>query len=147
METLQILVIHGPNLNMLGTREVDIYGKMDLVSLNEKIMLYGTELNLSIDTFQSNHEGEIIETIQQSPTRYAGLIINPAAFTHYSIAVRDALGSIDLPKIEVHLSNVHAREEFRHQSFTAGVCIGQICGFGSESYTLALDYLSRFLRA
>jgi 3-dehydroquinate dehydratase II len=139
---MTILIIHGPNLNMLGTREKLVYGDMSLEDLNENIKQKAASLDLQVDFFQSNHEGEIIEKIQQSPQNYQCIIINPAAYTHYSVAIRDALASIDLPKIEVHLSNVHAREDFRHQSFTAGVCIGQICGFGLQSYFLALQYFA-----
>ena len=137
---MQILIIHGPNLNMLGAREKNIYGEMRLEDINSAITESAIELGLKVDFFQSNHEGQIIEKIHTSAENYQGIIINPAAYTHYSIAIRDALASIDIPKVEVHLSNIHKREEFRHQSFTAGACVGQICGFGVKSYLLALRY-------
>jgi len=139
---MSILVLHGPNLNMLGKREESIYGNKTLDDINNLIKEEANNLSIKVDFYQSNSESEIIDVIHKAGDNYSGIIINPAAFTHYSIAIRDALGSIDLPKIEVHLSNVHAREEFRHTSFTAGVCIGQICGFGASSYLLALRYLS-----
>lgn len=142
---MTILIIHGPNLNMLGTREESIYGSKTLVDIDNDIKTEASKLDLKVDFFQSNSESDIIDVIHKAPNNYSGIIINPAAFTHYSIAIRDALASISLPKIEVHLSNVHAREEFRHTSFTAGVCIGQICGFGVESYLLALNYFKRQL--
>ena len=138
---MKIIVIHGPNLNMLGERETSIYGDITLESLNKKIQDFATSLNLSVSFFQSNHEGELIEAIQQAPNSYDALIINPAGYTHSSVAIRDALATHKLPKIEVHLSNIHARESFRHQSYTAGVCKGQISGFGPTSYLLALHYL------
>ena len=140
---MTILIIHGPNLNMLGTREEDIYGSQTLEDLNKHIKTEAENLKIEVDFYQSNSESDIIEIIHSAPNNYSGIIINPAAFTHYSISIRDALSSISLPKVEVHLSNVHAREEFRHTSFTAGVCIGQICGFGADSYVLALHYFQK----
>lgn len=142
MNNNPILVVHGPNLNMLGTREPEIYGSDTLEDLNLYIQKYAKKLNQTVEFFQSNSEKELIDIIHASPKKYSALIINPAAFTHYSIAITDALAIISIPKIEVHLSNVHKREEFRHKSFTAAHCIGQICGFGKRSYTLALCYLS-----
>ncbi len=136
---MAILIIHGPNLNMLGQREPDVYGAQTLEDLNQAITDYAASLNLEVAFFQSNHEGELIEAIQQAPQQYQGLVINPAAFTHSSIALLDALCSISIPKIEVHLSNVYARESFRHHSYTAAACMGQICGFGHYSYFLALQ--------
>ena len=139
---MSILVIHGPNLNKLGERETDIYGDTSLESINALVSEHAKKRNVDVNFYQSNHEGEIIDRIHQAGREgVEGLIINPAAFTHTSVAIRDALGSVDMPKVEVHLSNVHAREEFRHKSFTAGVCLGQICGFGPQSYILALDVL------
>jgi 3-dehydroquinate dehydratase II len=139
---MSILVIHGPNLNKLGERETGIYGELTLETINKEIASYAKKRDMSVAFFQSNHEGEIIDRIHQAGKEdVQGIIINPAAFTHTSVAIRDALGSVDMPKVEVHLSNVHAREEFRHKSYTAGVCIGQICGFGLQSYLLALDVL------
>jgi 3-dehydroquinate dehydratase II len=139
---MSILVIHGPNLNKLGERETDIYGDTSLESINALVSEHAKKRNVDVNFYQSNHEGEIIDRIHQAGREgVEGIIINPAAFTHTSVAIRDALGSVDMPKVEVHLSNVHAREEFRHKSFTAGVCLGQICGFGPQSYILALDVL------
>ncbi|MCP4051070.1 MAG: type II 3-dehydroquinate dehydratase [bacterium] len=137
---MKILIIHGPNLNMLGLREKSIYGENTLEDLNRKIQLYADTLSIEVDFFQSNSESDIIEKIHASENIYYGLIINPAAYTHYSIAIRDALSSISLPKLEVHLSNIHAREDFRKKSFTAAVCDGQISGLGLNSYILALHY-------
>ncbi|MBT5855717.1 type II 3-dehydroquinate dehydratase [bacterium] len=140
---MNILVLHGPNLNMLGKRETDIYGAATLEELNQLITDTGTSLGLNVDTAQSNDEGDLINLIQNAPQKYQGLIINPAAYTHYSVAIRDALACIEITKIEVHISNVHAREEFRKKSVTAEVCMGQISGFGSQSYVLALKYFAQ----
>ena len=138
---MNILVINGPNMNLLGIREEDIYGNETL----DELMIWLKETTLGkkhqFKFFQSNHEGEIIDIIHNERNWSEGIIINPAAFTHSSIAIRDALASHDLPKIEVHLSNVYARESFRQQSYTAGVCKGQISGFGPTSYLLALHSL------
>ena len=140
---MKILVINGPNLNFLGIREKGIYGTADydaLVSrLEEKARREGHEL----EVFQSNHEGDVIDRIQQAyGDGTEGIIINPGAWTHYSYAVRDALASVEMPKIEVHISNVHKREEFRHVSVTAPVCTGQVVGLGLRGYELAMDYLT-----
>jgi len=137
---MKILVIHGPNLNMLGKREKSIYGNESLEDINSKIISVGQSLSLDVECFQFNAEGDIIQAIHQAHSIYKGIIINPAAYSHTSIAIRDALASVDIPKIEVHLSNIHAREEFRHQSMTAAVCNGQISGLGIKSYLLALHY-------
>ncbi|NDC82056.1 type II 3-dehydroquinate dehydratase [bacterium] len=139
---MKILVIHGPNLNMLGTREPSVYGSITLESLNDTLIQKAKSLNVELDVFQSNSEGGLINKIQHAPQNYDALIVNPAAYTHTSIAIRDALASISIPKVEVHLSNIHAREEFRHRSVTAGVCQGQISGFGVKSYLMALYYLT-----
>ena len=136
-----ILVIHGPNLNLLGQRETSIYGNTTLTDINDQIILLAKERSLTIDTFQSNHEGELVEKIQQANADYSGIIINPAAYTHTSIAIRDAIAAISIPVIEVHLSNIHAREDFRKTSLSAAVCAGQICGFGMKSYLIAIDAL------
>jgi 3-dehydroquinate dehydratase II len=136
-----ILVIHGPNLNMLGTREPDIYGHDTLGSIEQRLQDVAESRGFAIKSYQSNYEGALIEFIQQECGSAGGVIINPGAFTHYSIALRDALASIPLLTVEVHLSNVHAREEFRRQSVIAPVVTGQIAGFGRESYVLALYYL------
>ncbi len=133
-----ILVIHGPNLNFLGTREPEIYGKNTLDDINSLIEKKAQELSLSIRIFQSNSEGSIIDIIQQN-CDVSGIIINPGAYTHTSIAIRDAIASTGLPAVEAHLSNIHAREEFRRNSFIAPVCVGQISGFGVHSYMLALE--------
>ena len=138
---IKLLVIHGPNLNLLGQREVDIYGAISLEQINKLLSDFSLQQSLVIDTFQSNHEGEIVEKIQSSNSSYTGIIINPAAYTHTSVAIRDAISAISIPVIEVHLSNVYAREDFRHKSLSAGVCIGQICGFGAQSYILAAHAL------
>jgi len=134
-----IIVIHGPNLNLLGRREPHIYGKLTIDDINNKLYERAQVLGVTIDIMQTNHEGAMIDAIQQSEGRYACIIINAAAFTHYSIAVRDAIAAVSVPAIEVHLSNIHKREEFRHKSVIAPVVCGQICGFGADSYLLALD--------
>ena len=139
---MKILVLHGPNLNMLGNREIEIYGSQTLEDINQIIKKEASKLNLDVDIQQSNVEGELINYIQAAEQSSDGLIINPAAFTHQSIAIRDALACLSIPKIEVHLSNIHQRETFRQTSYTAPVCTGQISGFGSTSYTMALHYFS-----
>ena len=136
---MKILVIHGPNLNLLGEREVEVYGKVTLDEINKGLEDRAKSLGVEVEAFQSNHEGEIIEAIQNARKGYDSLIINPAAFTHYSIAIRDALAPLPIPIIEVHLSNIYSREPFRHKSVVAGVATGQISGFGPDSYSLALD--------
>jgi 3-dehydroquinate dehydratase-2 len=142
----RILVIHGPNLNLLGRREPEIYGRTTLDEINSRLTTLGAQLGLALDTFQSNHEGAIVDRIQQAAGVYDGLIINAAAFTHTSIAIRDALATIEAPVIEVHLSNIHRREPFRHTSMTAGVVTGQILGLGAAGYALALRGLAEMVR-
>lgn len=137
---MKILVINGPNINMLGIREKKIYGSLSYPKLIELIEEKSRELNIRVECFQNNIEGEIINKIQSTYGEYDGIIINPAAYTHYSIAILDAIKSVSIPTIEVHLSNIHAREDFRHRSVTASACIGQISGFGSFGYLMALDY-------
>jgi len=132
----KVLVIHGPNLNLLGKRETNIYGKKSLKAIDKGISLLASELGINVKTIQLNSEGEIVEAIQTGD--YDVLIINPAAYTHTSIAIRDAISAINKPTIEVHLSNISGREEFRKKSYIAGVSVGQISGFGHESYLLAL---------
>ena len=140
-----VLVIHGPNLNMLGTREPTLYGHTTLEAVNRNLVKLGKGLALAVDTFQSNHEGEIVEKIQQASGTYRGLIINPAAYTHTSVAIRDALLLLDMPVVEVHLSNIYKREDFRHRSMVSGVVTGQITGLGVQGYALALQALSHQL--
>lgn len=135
----RVLIIHGPNLNLLGQREPEVYGRQTLADINELLSLLADELGVKVDTFQSNHEGALLDRIHAAQNDgFAGIIINPGGLTHTSVALRDAISSIDLPVIEVHLSNVHARESFRHHSYVAGVVIGQVTGFGAMSYQLAL---------
>lgn len=136
------LVINGVNLNMLGTREPGIYGNSTIEDLQNNITKKAQELGVGVDFFQSNFEGEIVEKIHSALGVYDGIIINPGAFTHYSYAIRDAFGSVRMDVIEVHISNIHKREEFRHNSVTAAECIGQICGLGFKGYELALEYLA-----
>ncbi|GBE04069.1 MAG TPA: type II 3-dehydroquinate dehydratase [Nitrospirae bacterium] len=134
---MKILVINGPNLNLLGTRENDIYGTMTLDDINASIEKLAKELNVEVTISQSNHEGEIVDLIHNSKD-YAALVINPAAYTHTSVAIRDAISAVDIPAIEIHISNIYKREEFRHKSLISSVAHGQISGFGPESYLLGL---------
>lgn len=140
MKTIEkrILVLHGPNLNMLGKREPEVYGALTLEQLNAELVAQAAKLGVAVECRQTNHEGVLVDMIQAADGAYDCIIINPAAFTHYSIAVRDALAAISTPAIEVHLSNIYRREEFRHHSVTAPVTVGQIAGFGSQGYILAL---------
>jgi 3-dehydroquinate dehydratase-2 len=140
---MKVLVIHGPNLNLLGKRETGIYGKKSLDDINKDILSLASDLGINVRTIQLNSEGDIIDVIQKGD--YDGLIINPAAYTHTSIALRDAVAAVDKPAIEVHLSNIHRREEFRRKSFIAEVAAGQISGFGPESYLLALRAVKSIL--
>ncbi len=140
----KILVINGPNINMLGKREPGIYGSETMESINERLSFEAKSLGCEIDFYQSNIEGELVNVIQSTQGRYDGIIINPAAYTHTSVAIRDALASVDTPAIEVHISNIHKREEFRHTSLTVPACVGQICGLGTDGYILALYKLVKF---
>jgi 3-dehydroquinate dehydratase-2 len=133
-----IRVIHGPNLNLLGSREPTVYGSTTLADIDQQLQAVGTALNVTVESIQSNHEGMIIDAIHESRGRFDAIVLNPGAFTHYSIAIRDAIASVDLPVIEVHLTNVHKREAFRHHSVVAPVVVGTIAGFGPESYILGL---------
>jgi len=135
---MKIKIINGPNLNLLGMREPGIYGAATLANINENLANAAEALDVTIEFFQSNHEGEIVDAIHQASGSCDGIIINPAAYTHTSIAIRDAIAAVGLPTVEVHLSNVYSREEFRHKSLTAPVVLGQIAGFGAAGYELAL---------
>lgn len=147
LNTKRILVLHGPNLNLLGTREPEVYGHLTLNAINEKLRERAKELGVDeIEFLQSNFEGALVEAIQNARGRYDFIILNAAALTHYSIALRDAISAIPVPVIEVHLSNIHRREEFRHRSVIAPVVLGQICGFGVDSYIAALEIATRKLQ-
>ena len=139
----KIMVIHGPNLNMLGKRESEIYGKETLGEINAKLEELAEKLGIDVETFQSNYEGKIIEKIQKTSGICKGLIINPAAFTHTSIAIRDALLLLDIPIIEIHLSNIYKRESFRRKSMIADVVTAQISGFGVQGYIMALNAIAK----
>jgi 3-dehydroquinate dehydratase-2 len=134
----RILVLHGPNLNLLGTRERSIYGTLSLDSIDSSLTKLAEELGLAVDIRQSNSEGELVTWIQEAGSGYDGVIINPAGYTHTSVAIRDAIAAVGLPTVEVHLTNIHQREQFRHHSYVAGVALGQISGLGPTGYLLAL---------
>ncbi|MFW5986357.1 MAG: type II 3-dehydroquinate dehydratase [Halanaerobiales bacterium] len=142
----KIGVIHGPNLNMLGIREPEVYGSMDIDTVNKNIKNRSEDLNVDVKIFQSNHEGEIIDFIQAGYNEFKGFIINPGGFTHYSIALRDALVAVKLPVIEVHLSNIYKREDFRHKSVIAPVAVGQISGLGPDGYLYALEAIVEIIK-
>ena len=137
----KILVMNGPNLNLLGTREPEIYGSLTLADIHERLRQRANEADLDIEFMQSNHEGALVDAIQRVRRTADYIILNAGAFTHYSIALRDAIAAVDVPVIEVHLSNIHQREEFRHKSVIAPVVLGQIAGFGAESYMAALEMI------
>lgn len=140
-DSLRILVIHGPNLNMLGTREPEIYGSTNLAEIDGLLTSQAKEAGCELESLQSNHEGQLIDRIQEARTNADGILINPAGLTHSSVSLRDALIGSELPVVEIHLSNVHAREEFRHNSYVSGIAVGVITGFGVDSYRLGLDAL------
>ena len=142
---MKVLVLHGPNLNLLGRREPAVYGSTTLAEIDRSLVDLGAQLNIAVECAQSNHEGVLVDRIHDAMDRFAGLIINPGAFTHYSIALRDAVAAVGIPTIEVHLSNVHAREEFRRHSVVAPVAVGQIAGLGALGYALALRALAERL--
>jgi 3-dehydroquinate dehydratase II len=145
-DDLSVLVLHGPNLNLLGKREPHLYGAATLDELNTEIEALASELSVRVHILQSNHEGQLVDAIQAAPHQYQGILINAAAYTHTSVAIRDAIAAIDIPVVEVHLSNIYKRESFRHHSYIAPVVVGQISGFGSDSYTLGLRALVRHIQ-
>jgi 3-dehydroquinate dehydratase-2 len=138
----KILVIHGPNLNLLGKRKPEVYGNMNLENINEEIKIFAKNNKIDIEIIQSNEEGEIVDAIQKAQN-YLGIVINPGGYTHTSVAIRDAIEAVETPTVEVHLSNIYAREDFRHISMSAPVCEGQISGLGWMGYILALEYLTK----
>lgn len=140
-----LLVIHGPNLNLLGTREPDIYGRVTLAQIDDGLRAYGDARGLEVECFQSNHEGALIDKLHESRGRVAGIIINAGGLTHTSVSLRDAISATKIPTVEVHLSNLYAREDFRHRSMLAPVCMGQIAGLGWIGYRLALEALAQLL--
>ena len=143
----KICVIHGPNLNFTGIREKGIYGTRSLDDINNRIMDEAQKMGFEIDIFQSNYEGAIIDKLQKCYyDNVDGIIINPGAYTHYSYAIHDAIASVQIPTIEVHLSNIHKRDEFRHKSVTAPACVGQMCGFGENGYILAMSALKMMFK-
>ncbi|MFH1045965.1 MAG: type II 3-dehydroquinate dehydratase [Candidatus Omnitrophota bacterium] len=142
----KILVIHGPNLNLLGKRQPEVYGTFTLEEINTQLKTLAKKHKVKLDFVHSNHEGEIVDAIGKAKKSYAALLINPAAYTHTSVAIRDAIEAVKLPTVEVHLSNIYAREEFRHHSLIAPVAKGQICGFGINSYLLGLEAAIRLVK-
>ncbi len=142
---MKILVLNGPNLNLLGTREPDKYGTQTLADIEAFIKDEASKLNVEIDFYQSNIEGELVNKIQEAKGCFDGIVMNPAAYTHTSVAIRDAILAVNIPTVEIHLSNIHTREEFRKTSLTAPACIGQITGFGANSYKLGLIAINNYL--
>jgi 3-dehydroquinate dehydratase-2 len=140
-----VQIVHGPNMNLLGQREPGVYGRLTLSVIDERLHAYAAEREFALKILQSNHEGAIVDAVQQAAGWADGLVINPGAYTHYSYAIRDAIAAVGLPAVEVHLSNIHARESFRQVSVIAPICVGQICGFGWHSYRLGLAALLRHL--
>ena len=142
---MKILIIHGPNLNLLGKRERDIYGELDLETINQQIKQYADKFKATVAFFQSNHEGELIDCLQNASKEYQGILLNPGGYTHYSIALRDAVAAVSIPVVEVHLSNIFAREDFRATSVIAPVSQGQISGLGYRGYIVGLYYLMDYI--
>lgn len=138
-----VLILNGPNLNLLGTRQPDVYGHTTLADIETMCMDHGAQIGMDVAFHQSNHEGVLVDHIHAARGTHDGIILNAGAYTHTSIALMDAIASVEIPAIELHLSNVHAREEFRHKSYIAKVCVGIICGFGARGYTLAMDALRK----
>ena len=138
-----ILVLHGPNLNLLGTREPEIYGALTLNDINQNLQNLASKLGMNLSSFQSNHEGELVQAIHDARGKADAIIINPAAYTHTSVAIRDAIAGVGIPFIEVHLSNVHKRESFRHHSYFSDLAVGVICGLGAYGYEAALMFLAQ----
>jgi len=136
---MKVLFLNGPNLNLLGTREPEVYGRTTLADIEKSVRERADQLKVEVDFRQSNQEGELVDWIQKAKNQFDVIVINAAAYTHTSVALRDAISAVGVPAIEIHLSNIHAREEFRHISLIAAVCVGQICGFGSKSYLLGLE--------
>ena len=136
---MKVLFLNGPNLNLLGTREPEIYGRLTLADIEKQVRTRAAELKVEIEFRQSNLEGDLVSWIQEAKGKFQAIVINAAAYTHTSVAIHDAISAVGVPTIEIHLSNVHAREEFRHKSLIASVCKGQICGFGVKSYILGLE--------
>lgn len=143
---MKILIINGVNMNMLGVREPEKYGSMTLKEIEKELYAYSFELGIDIETFQSNHEGEIVEKIHSALNNFDGIVINPGAYTHTSVAIRDAISAVNIPAVEVHMTNIYKREDFRHKSITAPVCTAQISGFGSDCYKLGLKGLADILK-
>ncbi|MDJ0675915.1 MAG: type II 3-dehydroquinate dehydratase [Calothrix sp. MO_167.B42] len=143
---LSILVLHGPNLNLLGQREPGIYGSLTLTAINKLLAATAEELEVKVVPLQSNHEGTLVDAIHQALGQHHGIVINAGAYTHTSVAIRDAIAAVNLPAVEVHLSNIYRREEFRHHSYLASVVVGQISGFGAQSYLLGLQALVHHLQ-
>ena len=142
-----VLVLHGPNLNLLGKREKSVYGNTSLKTINANIVKFARKERLRIDIRQSNLEGELVSWIQEANAKFDGIVINPAGYTHTSVAIRDAIAAIDIPTVEVHLTNIYKREAFRHHSYIAGVAVGQISGFGPAGYVLGLRALMEHLNS
>ncbi len=143
---MKLLLLNGPNLNLLGTREPEKYGKTTLKDIEKHLTKIAQENNIQLDCYQSNHEGDIVDKIQEAKNIYDGILLNAGGYTHTSVAIRDAISSVQVPTVEIHLTNIHAREEFRHNSLISAVCIGQICGFGAYSYDLGFNAIVNYLK-